>query len=217
MALALLLKEDGGLTFLISIVFFVVVLAFILTMRGRRRRGLERAAQEMGFSFEAKPASLETEGFLELPLLKRNTGLSNLLRGSTGMGEVVVVDVRTGSGKQASYRTAALYRLARKRLPVFELRPEHIFDKIGAAFGYKDINFESNPEFSKAYKLQGTDEAAVRELFHSGRLTFFEQQKGWSVEGAGEWLAVYRQVTSVAPGKLRSFLEETGRVAAGFD
>ena len=201
----------------LQIVFFAVVLTFILLARGRRRRGLERAAQEMGFAYEPNPSVTGTELLLELPLLKRNTGLSNLMRGSTGMGEVVVLDVRTGGGKQASYRTAALYRLALKRLPVFELRPEHLFDKVGAAFGYKDINFESNPEFSKAYKLQGADEMAVRELFHSGRLMFFEQNKGWSVEGAGEWLAVYRQVTSVAPKKLRTFVEETGRVVAAFD
>ncbi|MGH9776895.1 MAG: hypothetical protein ACRD5I_00640 [Candidatus Acidiferrales bacterium] len=202
---------------LIQIVFFVGVLVLILVLRGRRRRGLERAAQEMGFSYEANPAVPETEGFLELPLLKRNTGLSHLMRGSTGTGEVVIVDVRTGSGKGATLRTVALHRLARKRLPVFELRPEHFLDKIGSALGFKDINFESNPEFSKRYKLQGADEAAVRELFHAGRLAFFEQQKGWSVEGAGEWLAVYRQVTCVAPGKLRTFLEETGRVVTAFD
>ena len=202
---------------LIQIVFAVVIVLLIVILRGRRRRGLERAAQEMGFSYEANPAVPETEGFLELPLLKRNTGLSHLLRGSTGTGEVVVVDVRTGSGKGATLRTVAIHRLARKQLPVFELRPEHFLDKLGSALGFKDINFESNPEFSKRYKLQGADETAVRELFHSGRLTFFEQQKGWSVDGAGEWLAVYRQVTCVAPGKLRTFLEETGRVVTAFD
>ncbi len=201
----------------LQIVFFVVVLVLILFAWRARRRGMERAAQEMGFSYEANPAVAETEGFMEVPLLKRNTGLSHLLRGSAGTGEVAVADVRTGSGKGATLRTVALYRLARKRLPVFELRPEHFLDKIGSAFGYKDINFESNPEFSKTYKLQGAEEMAVRELFHSGRLTFFEQQKGWSVDGAGEWLAVYRQVTCVSPKKLRTFLEETGRVVAAFD
>jgi hypothetical protein len=200
----------------IQIIFFVGVLVLILVLRGRRRRGLERAAQEMGFSFEASPTVPESEGFMQLPLLKRNTGLSHLMRGSTGTGEVAVVDVRTGSGKGATLRTVALHRLARKRLPVFELRPEHFLDRIGAVMGFKDINFESNPEFSKAYKLQGAEETAVRELFHSGRLTFFEQNRGWSVDGAGEWLAVYRQVTSVAPGKLRDFLEETSRVVAVF-
>jgi hypothetical protein len=56
----------------------------------------------------------------------------------------------------------------------------------------------------------------VRELFHSGRLTFFEGQKGWSVEGAGEWLAVYKQATAIAPGKVRTFLEETGQVVSAF-
>ena len=182
----------------------------------RRRQGLERVAQELGFSFEAKPAGLEAEGFMELPLLKRNTGISYALRGAAGTGEVVVLDVRTGRGKGAQTQTVALHRLAGKRLPVFEMRPEHILDRLGAAFGYKDINFESNPEFSKRYRLQGLDEMAVRELFHSGRLTFFEQQKGWSVEGAGEWLAVYRPARMLSHTQVRTFLEETGRVLTAF-
>ena len=217
MALALLLKEDGGLTFLISIVFFVGFLALVLVLAKRRRQGLERAAQEMGFSFEAKPAGLEAEGFMELPLLKRNTGLSYALRGAAGTGEVVVLDVRTGRGKGAQTQTVALHRLAGKRLPVFEMRPEHIFDRLGAALGFKDINFESNPEFSKRYRLQGLDEMAVRELFHSGRLTFFEANKGWCVEGAGEWLAVYRPARMLSHTQVRTFLEEIGRVVTAFD
>jgi len=202
---------------IICVIIFAVGVPLLFYLGKRRQQGLEWVAQEMGFSFEANPASLEAEGFLELPLLKRNTGLTDVLRGAVASGEAVVLDVRTGGGRGAMRRTVALFRLAGKRLPVFELRPEHLFDKLGAAFGYKDINFESNPKFSRRYLLRGPDEGAVRELFHHGRLMFFEQNKGWCVEGAGEWLAVYRPARMLSHTRVRTFLEDAGRVVTAFD
>lgn len=183
----------------------------------RRREGLRRAAEEMGFSFEPHPVGLELgEELMALPLLRRQSGLSNLLRGSFGSTEVVVLDCRVGSGKQAITQTVAGFPLRGKSLPVFELRPENIFHKIGAAFGYKDIDFEANPRFSGSYLLRGADEAAVRNLFHLGLLSFFEEQKGWCVEGGGPWLGVYRQGRTVSPKKVREFLEEASRVYTTF-
>ena len=182
----------------------------------RRRQGLERAAQEMGFVFDAEATSVAGQPFLSLPLLSHQTKLSNVLRGAVGSGEAVVLDVQIGSGKQARTQTVACFRLAGKRLPAFEMRPENLFDKIGSRFGQQDIDFETNPEFSKSYLLRGKDEPSVRALFHPGLLMFFEQHKGWCVEGEGEWLGVYRAVQIVAPGNLRTFLDEATQVATAF-
>lgn len=218
MAVMLWLRRgpDSPQEWLIFIGIIVVVLLVTSYLAKRRRQGLERAAQEMGFSFEAEGINLASEGFLGLPLLKRNTGLSNVLRGSVTSGEAVVLDCQIGSGKSAQTQTVACLRLPGMQLPEFELRPENIFHKIGAAFGYKDIDFEGNEGFSKSYLLRGPDEAAVRALFHPGLLAFFEQRTGWSVEGAGEWLAVYKQAKSIAPSKIRESLEEATQVATAF-
>ncbi len=201
------------------VIFIGVAVAVVLLnlyALKRRRQGLERAGLEMGFVFDAEATAVAGQPFLSLPLLTHQTKLSNVLRGAVGSGEAVLLDVRVGSGKQARTQTVACFRLAGKRLPRFEMRPENVLDRIGTMFGMKDIDFEMNPVFSKSYLLRGTDEAAVRALFHPGLLMFFEQHKGWCVEGEDEWLGVYRSVQIVSPGRLRSFLEEAAQVATAF-
>jgi hypothetical protein len=171
----------------------------------------------MGFQFdaEAEGVKMETE-LLALPLLKQNSGLSNTLRGTTGPGETHVVDVRIGSGKHAYTQSVACFRLAGKQLPTFEMRPEHFGHSIAKAFGYQDINFDGSPGFSKSYLLRGPDEPAVRLLFHPGVLQFFETEKSWAVEGAGDWLIAYRQAKTVKGKDLATFLQESARVAELF-
>lgn len=60
--------------------------------------------------------------------------------------------------------------------------------------------------------LQGSDEKAVRSLFHPHILRFFETQKDWFVEAGGEWLMVYRRGRKVEPWGMRGFLDEAQRV-----
>jgi hypothetical protein len=203
-----------GWMILVAVFVAFIVAAFFLARH--RRKGLERVAQEMGFSFDADGEKLEPGGFHNLPLLARNTGLSNALRGSVRTGEAVVLDVETGSGKSSQTHTVACLKLAGKQFPGFEMRPENMFHKIGSVFGYKDIDFQENEEFSKSYLLRGEDETAIRMLFHPGRLAFFEQHKGWCVEGAGEWLAIYKSGKTVGPSNVRGFIEEATGVASAF-
>lgn len=207
------LKVWGWVAFIGVAVAVVLLNLYALK---RRRQGLERAGLEMGFVFDAEAATVAGQPFLSLPLLTHQTKLSNVLRGAVGSGEAVLLDVRVGSGKQARTQTVACIRLAGKRLPRFEMRPENVLDRIGTLFGMKDIDFEMNPVFSKSYLLRGAEEPAVRALFHPGLLMFFEQHKGWCVEGEGEWLGVYRAVQIVSPAKLRTFLEEATQVATAF-
>ncbi|MBZ0267042.1 hypothetical protein K8I85_02700 [bacterium] len=96
--------------------------------------------------------------------------------------------------------------------PAFELRPEKITDKVAAAFGKGDIDFEHRPEFSKRMLLRGEDEAAIRRLFDATRMRFFEQNAGWSVECDGEWLVVYRARHDCRPENLDAFLADARRI-----
>ena len=98
-------------------------------------------------------------------------------------------------------------------LPQFALRPEYLFDKIGSALGYQDIDidFESDRtgvEFSKKYLLQGKDEQKVRELFTPEVLGFFGGQYGVSTEGGGDQLIFYRLGKRIKPEDVRPFIEE---------
>jgi hypothetical protein len=78
--------------------------------------------------------------------------------------------------------------------------------------GYQDIDFESRPDFSKAFLLRGSDEARIREVFDDEVLEFFEGTTGVCVEGGGEQLIYYRGSKKVEPANIRSFMDEGFKV-----
>jgi hypothetical protein len=124
----------------------------------------------------------------------------------------------TGGGKSSHTwaQTVVCFQLARDVLPHFELRPESVFHRIGAWFGYQDINFESHPKFSQKYLLRGGDEQAVRDLFTDDILEWFEGTNGVSVEGRGDRLLFYRQANRADPELIRRLLQEGFEVLSLF-
>ena len=57
----------------------------------------------------------------------------------------------TGGGKHTRVirQTVIYFRSPQLHLPEFALRPENLFHKMGAAFGYQDIDFDSHRKFVK--------------------------------------------------------------------
>jgi hypothetical protein len=62
-------------------------------------------------------------------------------------------------------------------LPVFVMKPEHLGHKIGAYFGWDDIDFDKNPEFSELYHLTCYDEACIRDNFKDVKIGIFYKFK----------------------------------------
>lgn len=188
----------------------------------RRRERLMQAALESGFQFEPEGTPLPVEAQLLSDVLSRGRDhqMKNILRGAAGGSEVLLFDYffTEGSGRnsQTYKQTLAAFRV-RGGLPSFKLAPESWWHKLGAAFGYQDIDFDAHPEFSKRYLLRGKDEAAIRQLFHPGLVHYFETlpKHNLNVEGAGEWLLVYELNKRFEPQKLREFADERAQFAAG--
>jgi hypothetical protein len=184
----------------------------------RRAEELKRRGRLEGLTYEEKSPDLLEAGFTGLHLFKQGRGkrARNVLRGSVGGADGIVFDYHytTGGGQSSSHhqQTVAVFALAEASPPEFELRPEHVFHKLGSAFGYQDLDFESHPEFSKAYVLRGPDESDLRRHFAAPLLRFFEKHRGWSVECGGGWLVAYRHRKRVRPGELRRFLRECGEI-----
>ena len=201
---------------------FLLILAVLAGLffysQRKRLKDLKRVAGELGLQFgsDEGKVSLPDQAFEELPLFQRAHGWSNFMLGRRATGAVFLADVLLKGGRNSYTQTVACFHIAERRLPAFELSPELWAHKIAQAFGYKDIDFESSPEFSKTYLLRGPDETAVRELFRADLLHFFTGEKGWTVEGEGDWLCVYRYARTVSPKDLRSFLDQTEAVAQQF-
>jgi hypothetical protein len=103
-------------------------------------------------------------------------------------------------------------------LPGFILRPENLFDKLGSLIGYKDINFENQPDFSARYRLTGANEEEIRRLFTDQAISFYQGLEGKTVctEAGGSRLIYYRQGMRAKPEDVRAFLEEARMIFGMF-
>ena len=215
---------EALLPFLIiaGVIALIAVIAYVgYLVEKKRTEALKGVAEELGFEFFPKDVGLlrELEGF-HLFTQGHSKRITNLMRGEAGGLAVEIFDYRyiTGGGKssQTWKQTVLCFRLDGPDLPSFSLRPENFFHRIGAWFGYQDINFEDYPGFSKSYLLRGPDEKEIRELFTDRVLAYYEGRPGLSTEGGGDRLLFYRHNKRVDPQKVHAFLEEGFQVLAVF-
>lgn len=188
----------------------------------RRAKAREQAALEIGFTYEHEPQlqALGEASHVRLLGLGHSHQLRNLMRGQAAGGEALLFDFEysqsAGKSRQTYIQTVAAFRVKRGALPGFQLCPENVLHKLGAIFGYQDIDFDSHPQFSSRFLVRGTDENAIRALFDPGVLGFLEgldNGQRWWVEAQGEWLIAYRWGEKTKPARLRPFLEEASAIA----
>jgi hypothetical protein len=193
-----------------------LAVAFTIRSAAKRRQALEALAREHGVLYMAEAGHV-LPSLSHLRLFDRGHGrkASDLISDSAGT-EFWLFEYRyvTGSGKNRhTHRmTVAAFPKLSAELPAFELCREHIFHKIGQAFGFQDIDFPEHPSFSKRYLLRGLDERAVRALFDEGLMESFNKVSKINVEAAGTCMVVYRPGVRVKPRDLLAFLDEAAGV-----
>ncbi len=117
----------------------------------------------------------------------------------------------TGAGKSRRRHNQTVFFVNAKdlNLPYFMMKPEHFFHKIGQYLGWaKDIDFETHPEFSDKYILQGGSEEYVRETFHDEILHFFTVEQNWSMEGMGLYLIFYKNDARIKEKRIHEFYDK---------
>jgi hypothetical protein len=194
--------------------FVVAILVVGYFQEKKRNEGLAAVAEKLGLPFfpSGDPALIDELSKFELFTQGRSRKISNMLHGETDEVRVGIFDYQytTGSGKNSHtwWQTVIYFCSPELNLPHFAMRPEHLFHKIGGLLGYEDLDFESHPIFSRKYLLRGSDPDRIRVLFRDEILTYFEDQKGVSVEGNGNQIIYYRASKRVAPDEVRGLMEE---------
>ncbi len=184
-------------------------------MEKKRLEAFEAAANELGLAYTAG----ESGNFLTQldPFELFNKGhskkLTNLIQAETEEVRISVFDYKytTGSGKNqsTSKQTVVSLESPRFNLPTFKMRPEGMFDKVGSALGFQDIDFETHPDFSNLFVLQGPNEEQIRKFFDDKLLTFFEGRRGLNLEAKSSGaLIFYRSRKRIKAEEIRSKLEE---------
>lgn len=219
--MAELLDNQLFVLFLI-IAVFLCVMGIVMFLDKRRRKAMIALAARHGLSHEDSDPTLLDQGFTSFPLFDQgfSRDYSNILKGNIDGIPLILFDYKytTGGGKHSSTfrQSVACYRLEGRSLAKFDLSPENIIQKIAAMFGYKDIDFGSNEGFSKSYLLRGPEESQIRSLFSPKTLSYLESHTGWSVEGGGEWVTVFKPNRRITKENFRKFLDDTRGIAGQF-
>lgn len=216
--------SDSDILAIYGIATVFVVMVIVVYRRIRRRAELPQVAQAMGFSIDQHPEAVKATALVSLALFQRaGFVIGNVLRGGIDKTDVLLffygLDVNTeaiddlltlAGGPDTPY-VVACFHVSEHSLPDFELIPEGLLDKVRTAFGYQDIDFNTDRTFSRHYLLRGADEPAIRALFHPGILRFLADRPWWSIESHHGWLAVYTPY-KVRPRELPRFLDRATKV-----
>lgn len=208
--------SEYWLWLLFPIVVFSAVTVFVAVyyLYGKKRsRALEVIANSMGLSFRRKDRLPEDVEAAKFHLFSQRSSrmqkrIQNLMYADADDINILLFGYSYAKGRTICNQTVALFYSDSINLPNFDLRPEHVFHKIGSALGYQDIDFESHPRFSSNYLPRGEDENAIRKIFTYAILAFFSDNTGLSVEARGNRLIFYRHGKRAKPNDMPSFLYE---------
>ena len=198
---------------LIPLIILAAILFLVLQYERKRRVALQETARMTGFEYSLSEDLKDLGPAAEFHLFKRGRRkrMKNVMRRPSDKVIETVFDFwyTTGGGKSQHIhkQTVCLFRSDRLKLPEFNLQPENVFHKIGQALGYKDLNPEHSPDFSKLYFLRGRDEAQVIKVFQQEVTSVFVQHPGFWVEGKENLLIVYRSGRRIKPEDLMNWLD----------
>ena len=171
------------------IFIFITVSKATAEKAEHRSRELGELAGELGFAFDPSFDESMSEQFKHFGQFREgdnriayNTLTGSLTIGgqefSTRMGDYTYTVTRSKGGKSGG-TTTTTYRLTYLilRLPFIDvpdtiIRHENIFDKIGAALGFDDIDFELT-EFSRKFFVKGKNRQFTYGLIHQGMMEYF--------------------------------------------
>ncbi len=204
-----------GFVLLLGMIAFFI---FLISRAAKRRaydtgRGNEMRAIAGQISFSFTPqAELSAIPFFASFELFEGYALKfeNLMQGSIGGHTSAVFDLAYrnvggsggGGGTTTSRQTMYVIESTRLNLPEFYLRPEGVMERVLNTLDRLDIDFAERPGFSGKFMLYGKDEKAIRHLFTTPKLDFFEQNSNLCVFGRGNHLFLYQSRTLAPPAQI---------------
>ena len=202
--------------------FFSLFAYIIISAIFENRRQVKRVADYrlqaklMGLQFIENPDGEAYHQFDSFKLFSRGKKrrVSNLVEGDSGDVKISIFDYKfmTGSKNSMLHRqTVIALRSDHLRFPEFSMRPEIFLDKLGPALGLQNLDFDTHPEFSKRFVLEGSDEAAIRSFFTPVVLEFFENNPYHSLEAHNDTMFFYRE------NKLRKVEELKDQLAQAYE
>jgi hypothetical protein len=199
--------------------FFLVVAALIiigLRLQAKRRGEWQQFALRNGLSFSARdPFGLvASQKHFDFFSQGHSRSAYNVCYGTTRGLTIRAFDYvyKTGSGKDETTHTfTAIIVLAAMTFDRLMIRQESIFDKVAAAIGFDDIDFES-AEFSRHFYVKSVNKKFAYDVIHARMMEFLLAHRPLAIEADGNTLIFHRgkrlRVAEVEPllGDAEQFL-----------
>ena len=138
--------------------------------------------------------------FFEIRPIERK---SNTLNGSfeeiNMSWEISDVTFNEGDAFSAeTFNTTMMVLKINRVIPVFTMEKEglfeKIFDRVIALTGFKDIDFDMYPDFSKRFLVTGKDESKIRAFFNVELIQFFENHQIYHIESNGDAIIIFNKI-----------------------
>ena len=182
-----------------------------------RQIRLQKMANRFGWSFD-KSVDWDTsylrnfEFFETRPIERKKNSLKGVFKNSEVSWEIA--DIRFDEGallsSEVHQTTVQIIRLP-VSIPEFTLEKEGLFDRLFervlAFSGYKDINFEKHPKFSKSYLLFGEDVPAIKAFFNDGLIEYLVTHDINHIESNGQALLIFKYLSLAQTDEIPRMLE----------
>ena len=156
----------------------------------KRQNSIEKISKEMHWKYDAfsdqEMKELPTFGYFKNRRLKK---VSNVLSN----GDCTIFDIQFSEGEMIAkqvIKATMLHIHSKKDIPFFTLDKEGIFEYILDFAGYKDIDIDNHPDFSKRFYLSGKNEEKIRKFFTDELVLFFESNKQYHIEASENGLLI---------------------------
>ena len=187
----------------------------------KRTEALRAVATDIGLQFLATKDEELLAKMNAFPLFNkgRSRKIKNVMTTETDIARLTIFDYQytTSSGKNSHthHHTVVSMESDALSLPHFSLSPEGFFQRVGAAIGMQDIDFEAHPEFSSSFVLKADNEQSVRMFFDAEVLKFLAQRKGICVESAPGAFIYFRGARR-KPEQVHEFMNEAFTIYSAF-
>ncbi|PTX58399.1 MFS superfamily sulfate permease-like transporter [Kordia periserrulae] len=197
------------------------------TKLSHRQKRLRNLATEKGYQYTSQvdwnTTYLKKFHFFEIRPIERKY---NCLKGSFDEVDMSweIADVTFNEGQAftaETFNTTLMILKLNTKIPVFTMEKEAVleklFDRVMAFTGYKDIDFEIYPDFSKKFLLMGNNEAEIRSFFTEDIIRFFENHQIYHLESNGEALIIFDKIKLARTDETIEFIEYGKKLAKLLD
>ncbi len=175
------MPEAGPLLIILFVILVVVMIIVGAVQARRRREELAAWAGAHGLSFERARDKTIDDRWPDFRCLREGSNRygENIIRGDWGGRALMAFDYHyetystdnKGRRQTHHHHFSAVILESPLRLKPLAIRPESVFDKLGAFFGGGDINFES-AEFSRRFHVTAEDRRWAYDVLHVRAIEF---------------------------------------------